>query len=90
MYMYLYHVLIRYDYDGITDRFQICLEIHLRLNIKHLIQHDNKLGTVTEFDIRICLRLQAGSRRLTARMGSVFCVERQINLFTKVGIIYAF
>ena len=62
MYMHLYHVLVRNHYNGISDGFQIRLKIHLRLDIKHLVQHNNKLSAVTEFDLSAGLGLK---RRLT-------------------------
>ena len=63
MYVHLHHVIIRNHHDGIADGLQISLEIHLLLDIKGLVQHDDKFGAVAEFDLHACLRFQAALRR---------------------------
>ena len=53
MHVYLNHIVICHNYDRITDGFQICLKVHLLLDVKGLGKHDDKLCTITEFDIAL-------------------------------------
>ncbi len=88
MYMHLYHIIIRNDYNRISDRFQVFFKIHFHLNIKSSAQHDNKFRTVTEFNLRICLCFQAAGYFGGCRM--LVYGNREVDFFAKIRIICAF
>ena len=60
MYVHFHDILIRHTYNGIADGFQKSLEIQFCFDIKGLIQHDDKFGTIAERNLHFRLCLQAG------------------------------
>ena len=68
MYMYLYDLIIRYHNDRITDGFQIGFEFIFFLAAKRFIQHDQKLCTVSKFDLLICLCVNIRIRCTLSRL----------------------
>ena len=83
MYVHLYYILICHTYNRIAYRLQICLEIHLHLDVEGFVQHNNELGTVPELDFRLFLRILSGSvtRRLHGRR-----LHGEIDLLAQIGV----
>lgn len=61
MYVHLDDLVISHDDDRITNGREIILEIHLLLDVEGLVEHDQKLCTVTELNLCISLRFDIGS-----------------------------
>ena len=89
MYVYLYHVLVRHHYDRITDGFQISLKVHLHLNVKYLVEHNDKLGAVPEFDLGRRLGFQTAPCRPAACMSCARRIQGQVDLLAEIGVISA-
>ena len=88
MYVHLYHIVIRHHHDGIADGFQISFEIHLLFDIESLVQKDDKLRAVAEFDLHAGLNVQAAPYALSG--SSRLClggkIEGLLGGFPRKGI----
>ena len=86
MYVYLNHIVIRHHHNGITDRFQICLEVQFMFDIEIPAKQDNEFCTITVFDFHIAAIL-GGGFRLCLFPG---CADTEINFLAKKCIICTF
>ena len=81
--MHLHDVFIRHDYNGISHTGQIILKLLFLRRTKFSVQHDNKLCTVSERNIR---RFSgSGSHRFLHRSGNR--LNFQIHFLTEKNII---
>ena len=85
--MNFYDIIVRNDYDGVTNGFQICLELMLAVFVVMFFQIDDKLRTIAilnvcGIDISCCCAFC-----LSLHVHSCLCVRNgDINLFAAEAI----
>ena len=84
MYVSLYDLIVRHHHNRISDGFQIRLIAHLFLFIQRIVQHNDELGTVTEFDI--LLRLLGDFHEFTTCLSAL---DGVVNLLAEKRVISA-
>ncbi len=92
MHMDFYNLIICHNDDGIADGREIFFKIHLLFDIKGFIEHNQKLCTITEFNLCICLCLNGGRHRtfLCGSAGLWREIKRDIHFFAKKCVISSF
>ena len=87
MYMHLDYIIVSNTYNRITDRFQICLEIHLLFDIESSVQKYDKFCTISKFYIRFCLRIHRFTAYSLCGARFLLTVHIQIDLFAQKCIV---
>ena len=60
VHMYLYDLIVCHDDNRIADGGEILLKIHFLLDVKRLVEHNQKLCAVAEFNLCISLCFDGG------------------------------
>ena len=82
VYMYLYNLIICHQNNRVTDRHKEFLEFVLCLLRHWLIQKNNELCAVTEFNILLCLCINFGHCRTLGT--AELCI---IHFFAQIAVI---
>ena len=82
VYMYLYNLIICHQNNRVTDRHEEFLEFMLCLLRHWLIQKNNELCAVTEFNILLCLCIDFGHCRTLGT--TELCI---IHFFAQITVI---